>query len=548
VSLVLRPRRLHARHPLVRRARASEAALPAQRRGLTRHEALRLLSPPRRAVRAAAAFARAHGLRIVATLPERCEVALEATVERLEAAFGVALHEVEHAGRRHRAHAGPVRLPAALLPHVSAVLGLETLPVVGKPFGTARPRRRRGMTAAAIARAYGTPPGPTGRGQRIAILAFGGGFHRSDVRRHLRAVLGGPAPTIRVVGVLGARNAPLAVATLGRVVSALDDPRTRLDALAARFGAAWGPALATIETTMDVSVVAGVAPGAEIVVVFAPPTAQGFHAAVHEALDGAAGTADVISISWGRAEPSWPLTGMHALHLALERARHLGVTVCCASGDLGSRCVPPPGAGSDLASTSHPASNPDALAVGGTQATIGRGRLEREVSWEATWHGERLASGGGASGFFRRPSWQARSGVPTAARLGAASWLAPGLARAAFVGRGVPDVAAHAAEASGYRIVAGGRELVTGGTSAAAPLWAAMLAVLGEALGRRVGWVNALLYRSDFATGFRDVTRGDNDVCGGCVPAFAARRGWDACTGLGSPDVARLLALLRGGA
>jgi kumamolisin len=129
------------------------------------------------------------------------------------------------------------------------------------------------------------------------------------------------------------------------------------------------------------------------------------------------------------------------------------------------------------------------------------------------------ATGGGFSAFFARPDYQ--QALPAGAN------------------RGVPDVAGDADPASGYRIRVDGQNLVFGGTSAVAPLWAGLLALINQQLGHPVGFLNPLLYGSLRAAGVtRDITIGDNG-------AQQAGPGWDACTGWGSPDGAQLLAALQ---
>jgi len=86
-----------------------------------------------------------------------------------------------------------------------------------------------------------------------------------------------------------------------------------------------------------------------------------------------------------------------------------------------------------------------------------------------------------------------------------------------------------------------------GGTSAVAPLWAGLVALMNESLGKSVGFLNPLLYSPTISGAFHDVTDGDNKV-GKDNIGYSAGPGWDACTGLGSPDGQRLLNALRGGA
>jgi kumamolisin len=101
--------------------------------------------------------------------------------------------------------------------------------------------------------------------------------------------------------------------------------------------------------------------------------------------------------------------------------------------------------------------------------------------------------------------------------------------------RGVPDVAGDASPLTGYEVLIDGDDTVVGGTSAVAPLWAALIARINAIHGSPSGFVNPKLYKAK--TVCRDITEGNN---GG----FAAAPGWDACTGLGSPDGAKIAAAL----
>jgi subtilase family serine protease len=83
-----------------------------------------------------------------------------------------------------------------------------------------------------------------------------------------------------------------------------------------------------------------------------------------------------------------------------------------------------------------------------------------------------------------------------------------------------------------------------GGTSAVAPLWAGLIARVNQEMGKPVGFINPLLYKGSVGSALRDITVGTNDPTGGTIGAYAAQQGWDACTGWGSPDGARLLSAL----
>jgi kumamolisin len=175
-----------------------------------------------------------------------------------------------------------------------------------------------------------------------------------------------------------------------------------------------------------------------------------------------------------------------------------------------------------------PASSPHVLGCGGTALTAGNGLRQSEVVWNDQASGGG-ASGGGVSAVFPLPSWQANVGVP--GHTPAAKRHKPPADPAG--GRGVPDVAGDASPATGYQILVDGQQQVVGGTSAVAPLWAGLIAILNQRLGRKVGFLNPQLYQLG-ETPFFDITAGTNG-------AFSAGIGWDPCTGLGSPNGTLLL-------
>jgi kumamolisin len=201
------------------------------------------------------------------------------------------------------------------------------------------------------------------------------------------------------------------------------------------------------------------------------------------------------------------------------------VTVTAAAGDDGSSDRVSDG----RAHVDFPASSPHVLACGGTslKGNATTGIVTSEVVWnDGPGQG---ATGGGVSDAFGLPSWQTQVGVPATSAGG--------------TGRGVPDVAGVADPQTGYRVRVDGTDAVIGGTSAVAPLWAGLTARLVQALGSPVGLLPLRVYPDATTTatapGFRDIVSGNNG-------AYAARTGWDACTGLGVPDGDALLAALRG--
>jgi len=274
------------------------------------------------------------------------------------------------------------------------------------------------------------------------------------------------------------------------------------------------PSGADGEVLLDIEVAGAVAPDARQVVYFAPNSDRGFVDALTTAIH-ASPTPTVVSISWGQSENSWTGQARSALDQAIADAAALGVTVCVAAGDNGSS----DGASDGKDHTDFPASSPHALACGGTslRADPAAGTITSEAVWNDGPGGG--ATGGGLSDSFGVPSWQAAAGVGTRPDGG--------------TGRGVPDVAGNADPATGYQVLIDGKQTVVGGTSAVAPLWAALICRLAQATGTRFGLLQPLLYAGvsagTAATGFRDITTGSNG-------SYAAGPGWDACTGLGSPD------------
>jgi kumamolisin len=273
---------------------------------------------------------------------------------------------------------------------------------------------------------------------------------------------------------------------------------------------------------LDIEVAAAVAPKAQIAVYFAPNTDKGFLDALTMAIHDTVNKPSVISISWGSAEKNWTAQAMTSFDQALQTAAALGVTVCCASGDNGSG----DGESDGKSHVDFPASSPFALGCGGTMLIATGVSIANEMVWNE--NSRNSATGGGISDFFPVPSYQAATGIPPSAN--------PGGRR----GRGVPDVAGDADPATGYDIRVDGQESVIGGTSAVAPLWAGLIALMNQKLGHPVGFLNPLLYGSLAGQGvLRDIIVGHNG-------AYSAKPGWDPCTGWGTPVGTKLLKALGG--
>src|SRR6266568_1096884 len=447
------------------------------------------------------------GLEVTEVHPATRRIKAAGTLGELSRAFGVDLQQVSSTGPggqmvTHRYREGPLFVPAPLDGVVLAVRGLDTRPQARAHF---RPRAAaaQGHTYPPnqVAGLYQFPAGTTGAGQTIAVIELGGGFSTSDLDAYFGG-LGIAVPTVTAASVDGGSNAPGS------------DPNG-----------------ADVEVALDVDVIGAAAPGAAQVVYFAPNSDSGFIDAISEAVQ-ATPAPIAISISWGQSEDSWTAQGRSAMDAAMADAAALGITVCVASGDNGSGDAVSDG----QAHVDFPASSPHALGCGGTKllANPATGVISSEVVWNETAAGEG-AGGGGVSDRFALPSWQANAGVP--ARAGRSS------GSSGSGGRGVPDVAGNADPVTGYQIYSGGQAQVVGGTSAVAPLWAALVSRLAEATGQRFGLIQPTLYAGVTpgaeVAGFRDITSGNNG-------AYTAGPGWDACSGLGSPDGTALLTRLKG--
>lgn len=405
---------------------------------------------------------------------------LEAVSSELPTPSGVASPRVDH-----RQRTGGLSVPKALDGVVTAVLGLDDRPQARAQFRVAYAEAATAsFTPVELGTLYDFPEGTDGEGQTIAIIELGGGFGQSDLDTYFGS-LGVGSPSVTAVGVDGAANQP------GQDPSGADG-----------------------EVLLDIEVIGALAPKASIVVYFAPNTDAGFVDAISTAAH-ATPTPTAMSISWGQSEDQWTSQARTAFDEALVDAAALGVTVTAASGDNGST----DGATDGAQHVDFPASSPNLLACGGTSLRAASGAITSEVVWNGGSGGG--ATGGGVSDTFAAPAWQTAAGVPGANGSG----------------RGVPDVAGNADPATGYEVLVDGTSSVIGGTSAVAPLWAALAARLAQSLGAPVGLLAPKLY--PLRSGFRDITAGDNG-------AFSAAPGWDACTGLGSPDGAALLAALEG--
>jgi len=371
---------------------------------------------------------------------------------------------------------------------VDGVFGLDNRPQAKPHFRRRQPRDGNGTDSASLSYTplqvegfYNYPTTTNGAGQCIALIELGGGYTTTDLSNYWSQLGMTQTPNVSAVPIGNGSNAPTG------------DPD--------------GP---DGEVMLDIEVAGAIAPGANIVVYFADNTDAGFLNAITTAVHDTTNNPSIVSISWGGPESTWTQQAMTAMDEAFQAAAAMGVTVCVAAGDDGST----DGVNDGLNHVDFPASSPNALACGGTRLVGSGNSITSETVWNELANNEG-ATGGGISDVFPLPTYQNAANVPPSANPNGNS------------GRGVPDVAGDADPTTGYVTLVDGQSGVTGGTSAVAPLWAGLIALINQSLGQPSGFINPLLYQNA-AGAFHSITSGNNG-------AYSAGPGWNACTGLGSP-------------
>jgi kumamolisin len=448
-------------------------------------------------------YGQQHNLLVTYRNPAERTLVLSGRLGDVLNAFHANVHIYHHASGTYRGRQGEIMIPRRFEGIITGIFGFDTRPKRKAPYrqrmaGRSGPGDGNGVSAADFAKHYNFPTaaGATkldGSGQTIAIIELGGGFNNSDLEIFFEEI-GVPLPKVVAVSVDHAQNSPTP------------------------SGAADG------EVMLDIEVAGAVAPGANLAVYFAPNRGNGFLDAINAAVHDSQRKPSVVSISWGGPEES-EVQAIKAFHEVFMEAAALGVTICAASGDHGT---------ADLDATQwdkaihvdHPASDDMVLACGGTQLESGK-----DVTWNDgtafSAVGGGWATGGGVSTIVPLPDYQKKAKVPAS------------LANKKR-GRGVPDIAMSA---TNYFTRVQGQEGASGGTSAVAPLMSGLVALLNQAKKKNVGFMNPFLYANARKGAVKDVTKGTNAIAG-TVKGYKARKGWDACTGLGTPDGSQILKLL----
>ncbi len=447
--------------------------------------------------------------------PASARLGIGGTVANISDAFGVTLFDYSHPklGDFH-ARTGPVMLPAEVGNAITGVFGLNNHRVMRR-----LPQRRSALDTQRSSGSRSHPwfyptdlasiynfPNADASTMCIGLLEFGGGVEQSDIAPYFQKI-GVPAPNIQIVAVDGVNTDPAA------------DPQS------------------TEEVMLDVEVAGALAGGAKVAVYFSTFDEKGLVDILSAVINDSANDPAVLSVSWGLDENQpfgnqilWSPAAIDHVNQSLLAVAQLGITVCVSTGDDGSEAQVQDG----HAHVNFPASSPYVLAVGGTTLHASKGSDGELSITEVVWNdGPGSGTGGGVSDITPVPSWQ-EGIVPR-------SINAPN-----FAGRAIPDVAANADPATGYRVMIGGKLTTVGGTSASAPLWASLITRINALNGARTGNFNALLYSTiGPAKVLRDITDGNNDTDGLLSGQFQAGPGWDACTGWGAPDGAHLLAALK---
>jgi kumamolisin len=445
-------------------------------------------------------------------------IAIKGTVAQAMKAFEptLAMYKNEDQGV-FRDRTGGYHVPVELEGIVSAVIGLSQRRII-RPKRVVKDQNRLAdilpaATPDDIEKIYDFPKG-TAAGQKIAIAEFGGGYIASDLKAYCKK-FGRTVPDVRAISV----NAPAYTWSQMKKL-----PRsTRKDELSC-----------TDEVMLDSEIIAGLCPRAKINIYFATFDQKGFVDLLNRVI---ADRPVVLSISWAVTEDAsdWSGAARTAINERLALAAASGITVCAAAGDDGAG----DGRRGKIARVGFPASSPYVLGVGGTQIGGNNGNLE-EVTWwftPGTRSGGGASTGGGVSSIFDRPKWQnvrIKSGN-----------------RGAKNGRVVPDVAALA-EGPRYSYVLFGKNERGAGTSASAPVWAALIARVNQKLpkAKKQRFLTPLLYRK-LVNGktlgsavCHDITVGNNRTE---PPGFgySAKQGYDAVTGWGSPNGNALLKKLQ---
>jgi hypothetical protein len=509
---------------------------------------------------------RARGLHPGPASAGGLSIPVTATAAQLDRAFSVSLRRIVPHGRRAVASTAAPALDAQVAGAVQSIVGLDTT-AARRPQLVRPTRNGARQTHSAARRARARPHVVTGGPQPCVAAAATAPIDNAYTVDQIASAYGfsglyaagdtGAGTTIALYELEPNDPADIAAfqACYGTHASVSD---VTVDGGAGR-GAGGGEAALDIENTI------GLAPGAKVLVYQGPNSNSGapgsgpydiFSSIVNQ------DRAQVVSVSWGECEASLGASDAAAENTLFEQATVQGQSIVAAAGDSGAQdCDLPGTVPRTHTAVDDPASQPYVTGVGGTSLTT-LGPPPTETVWNnpGTAAGGVLsagAGGGGVSSLWPMPAAQKRA----AAVLGVIKPNSAGrvCGRASGNCREVPDVAADADPNTGYQIYWNGSGTVIGqpagwqgigGTSGAAPVWAALLALADSAPGcadSPLGFASAPLYRAAdaaYTADFHDVVTGDNDFADTNGGQFLAGAGYDLASGLGSPDATPLVGTL----
>jgi kumamolisin len=460
------------------------------------------------------------------------------SVSQAERVFGVRINDYRGPdGRVFYSNSTTPTLPAYLASIITSISGLDDAnrfshpPIPGHNAPAINPRAGSNCPAAGqsggsqvayipsqLAKAYNYDglhsSGLQGQGQTVGVFELDG-YSLSDVQTYTRCFGGGKVPIQNVI----------------------------LDGFNGQPGAG------AIEVELDMQVILSQAPKlAKLIVYEAPNTTQGYNDEFARIVKD---RTPVISVSWGDCEKNMGQQEVKQENQFFQQAAAQGQTILVAAGDSGSAsCFQLFGGGFDFSlNADDPAAQPYVIGVGGTNLTLkGDNSYQSETVWNGGFFGG--AGGGGLSQFWKRPSWQTGPGVQNQYSNGM---------------RETPDVSLDADPATGYPVyctvgsnctgsggITGGSSgwLTVGGTSAAAPMWAAMVALANQQAAKAgkktLGFLNPALYKigssSKYGRDFHDITAPGNNDEGFNGGAYPVTKNYDMATGWGTFNAARLAA------
>jgi kumamolisin len=507
-SITVRVRSTGAPKALEARVLQNSAKPLAERTYLTREELAQQQGANPEDLDKVEQYAQQHNLTVVHRSAAERSIVLKGKLGDLLNAFPAQLQMYHHSTGTYRGRQGEIQIPSELSNIVTGIFGFDTRPrhrSASRIQMTSKdgPGGANGVAATEFAKRYNFPTSfggvaLDGTGQTIAIIELGGGYRDSDLQVFFNEI-SIAEPTVTSVSVDHAGNNP----------STADS--------------------ADGEVMLDIEVAGAVAPNAKFAIYFAPNNGdKGFIDAISAAVHDSERNPSVISISWGGPEVSTDSQGVNAFHEIFVAAASLGVSVCVASGDHGTADLDAQDWDQKI-HVDHPAADDFVLACGGTQIEGGQ-----DVTWNDGTPfdvnvpgGGGWASGGGISEVFPVPAYQ--NGIVTTVSLDNGK-----------PGRGVPDIAMSA---TNYFTRVDSFEGASGGTSAVAPLMSALIALLNQAKKKNVGFLNPILYANAGKGVVHDVTVGTNAIKN-TIQGYNAGPGWDACTGLGTPDGTAILNIL----